>query len=79
MSLTVGEILKAVRDSRRVSSRQVSHDAGLSPTYLSKVERGAMEPSLQAFARIATVLELNDAEIALAVRLHAAHARGGQE
>lgn len=62
-----------MRDARGLSARQVSSAAGLSPTYVSKVERGAMEPSLSAFSRLAMVLDLNDAEVAMVVRIHAAN------
>lgn len=69
--ITLGEAIRFARERKGVSARQVSQEAGLSPTYVSKVERGDMEPSLKAFGRIAIVLGLSDVEVNLLVRLHA--------
>jgi transcriptional regulator with XRE-family HTH domain len=53
---------------RGLSARALSDQAGLSPSYVSKVESG-LEPSLKAFARIADVLDLNIHEIRFLMRL----------
>ena len=71
MKLTLGEGIRYLREKKGLSARQVSAAAGLSATYVSKVERGAMEPSLKAFGRIAAALDMSDAEANLLVRLHA--------
>jgi len=71
LKLTLGKGIQFLREKKGLSARQVSAAAGLSATYVSKVERGVMEPSLKAFGRIATALEMTDAEANLLVRLHA--------
>lgn len=60
-----------MRENRDLSARQVSELAGLSPSYVSKVESGEVSPSLKAFAKIAQALELNNAEVAALCRLAA--------
>jgi len=71
LKLTLGEGIQFLREKKGLSARQVSAAAGLSATYVSKVERGMMEPSLKAFGKIATALSMTDAETNLLVRLHA--------
>lgn len=64
----LGSLLRQVRLQRGLSARALSDLAGLSPSYISKVE-GGLEPSLRAFAQIADVLELNIHEIRLLMYL----------
>lgn len=45
-----------------MSARQLSESSGLSASYVSKLERGELDPSLKAFARIAKVLEMSTPE-----------------
>lgn len=64
-------LLRFARERVGMSARQLSAAAGLSPSYVNKIENGAM-PSLQAFARLARAAQLSDAEVAFAVRVYAA-------
>jgi len=52
-----------------MSARSLSQAAGLSPSYVSKVEAGTMEPSFRAFCRIAGVLDMSDAEVLFVVKM----------
>ena len=67
-SLTVSDILKAARLNRGWSARQLSELADLSPSYVSKVESGRINPSLEAFGRLVRLLDFNDTEIAFIVK-----------
>lgn len=62
------ELLKQARTNKKLSARHLSLAAGLSPSYVSKVEAGEIEPSLKAFNSIASVLKLTDVEILFIVR-----------
>jgi transcriptional regulator with XRE-family HTH domain len=62
-------LLRFSRERVGMSARQLSAAAGLSPSYVNKVEAGTM-PSLQAFAKLAKAAEMTDAEIAFAVRMY---------
>jgi len=61
--LTFATALTTLRKSRGYSARRLSLAAGLSESYVGKVESGRMEPSFRAFCAIAHVLQLNAREI----------------
>lgn len=76
--VTVGSIVRAVRRAKGISARDLSLQAGLSESYVGKLESGSLEPSLSAFARIATELHLTPAEIHTIVLLQAHQTRGSR-
>lgn len=49
--------VRAWREHRGVSLRRLAAAAGLSPSYLSEIERGAKPGSLDAMRRLAAALE----------------------
>jgi transcriptional regulator with XRE-family HTH domain len=55
--------LKLLREKKGISARTLSVSAGLSSSYVSKVEAGALEPSFSAFCRMAKVLGMTTSEI----------------
>lgn len=59
----LAEAVQLQRTKRGFSARALSLEAGLSPSYVGKLEAGEIEPSVKAFARIAKVLGMNQAEI----------------
>ena len=59
--------IKNLRQKRKVSARNLSIKAGLSSSYVSKVENGEIEPSFKAFAKIATALDMTTLEIMFCV------------
>lgn len=67
--VNVANAIRFLRQKRKMSARALSQAAGLSPSYVSKVEAGELEPSFRAFSRIARVLQMTDAEIVFLVRL----------
>ena len=67
--VNVANAIRFLRTKRKMSARSLSQAAGLSPSYISKVEAGELEPSFKAFSRIADVLKMTDAEIVFLVRL----------
>ena len=61
---------RALREERLSSGKRlvdVAEDAGVSPQYLSEVERGLKDPSSELLAAIAGALGLSVAEIATRV------------
>lgn len=61
--IALGSALKALREQRtRLSARALSLNAGLSESYLGKVESGLVEPSFKAFAKIAVELRMKPGE-----------------
>lgn len=61
--LSLGDYIKAYREARGLSQRQLSLASDLSPSYVSKIEAGESEPSFRAFSRLAKTLGFTNAEI----------------
>ena len=68
----VGEQLRGIRGDRGETLRDVAKRAGVSPQYLSEIERGGKEPSSEILAAIGASLDttLLDLTIGVAERLH---------
>lgn len=56
----IGDRLRAEREARQLSVRRVAGDLGVSPSYLSKVERGEETPSEGFIGQIARYYGLNE-------------------
>jgi transcriptional regulator with XRE-family HTH domain len=69
-TINLASAIKFLRTKKGISARAVSIGAGLSPSYVGKVEAGVLNPSFDAFCAIAEVLAMTDAEILLLVHLH---------
>jgi transcriptional regulator with XRE-family HTH domain len=50
--------VKAVRTSQGLTQEEVAARAGLHPTYISDIERGARNPSWDAVARLAEGMDV---------------------
>ena len=57
--------VRYAREKKHLSARSLSLLAGLSPSYVGKLESGEIEPSVRAFAKIALSLEMSAQEIFL--------------
>jgi transcriptional regulator with XRE-family HTH domain len=60
--------IRVLRAEQGISARKLAALAGLSPSYVSKVEAGQIEPSFRGFSAIATVLRMSQAEIMFLVQ-----------
>lgn len=67
--LSLSEGIKYIRKRKNMSARAVSLAAGLSPSYVSKVEKEEIQPSISSFYRICQVIEATDKEIVFLLRL----------
>lgn len=56
--LRIGKRILELRHAHRYSLRDLARMSGLSPSFLSQVERGRGEPSISALKRIASALEV---------------------
>jgi transcriptional regulator with XRE-family HTH domain len=52
--------LRAVRIARGMSLRETARRARIDPAHLSRVERGERQPSIDALARLAEALGLDE-------------------
>lgn len=64
----LAEMLRGFRVQRGLSKVGLSRMAGLSASYVGKLEAGNIDPSLRAFAAIALALELTSHEVFFCVR-----------
>lgn len=69
--LSLGDFIRHARESKGLSQRRLSLNAGLSPSYVGKIEAGENEPSFRAVAKLAIELGLNAREVFLLVRREA--------
>lgn len=70
--LTLGQAIRTLREQRTdLSARALSAASGLSPSYVSKVESGEIEPSFRVFAKLALALGMTTAEITFLLCLEA--------
>lgn len=56
-------LMKFLRERQGISARQLSSSAGLSASYVSKVESGAVLPTIQSFAKVIENLSVTDREL----------------
>jgi transcriptional regulator with XRE-family HTH domain len=67
--LSLSEGIRYLRKRKGMSARRVSLEAGLSSSYVSKVEKGEIEPSISSFYKICQVIEATDKEVVFLLKL----------
>jgi transcriptional regulator with XRE-family HTH domain len=55
--------LRRLRHAKGISQEGLAHEAGINRTYLSKLEKGVSYPGLEIIAKLASVLEVEPAEL----------------
>ncbi len=55
----LGEFIRDLRQSARISLRELADRAGVSNPYLSQIERGLRKPSAEVLAQIASALRVS--------------------
>jgi transcriptional regulator with XRE-family HTH domain len=55
--------LRRLRHAKGISQEGLAHEAGINRSYMSKLEKGASYPGLEIIAKLATVLEVEPAEL----------------
>ena len=55
--------LRRLRHAKGISQEELAHQAGINRSYMSKLEKGASYPGLEIIAKLATVLEVEPAEL----------------
>ena len=61
--IDLGPRLRTLRRSRHLTLRSVAHEAGITESFLSQVERGVASPSIATVQRIARALGLSIADL----------------
>jgi transcriptional regulator with XRE-family HTH domain len=55
--------LRRLRHARGLSQEALAHDAGVNRSYMSKLEKGASYAGLEIIGKLATVLQVDPAEL----------------
>jgi transcriptional regulator with XRE-family HTH domain len=55
--------LRRLRHAKGISQEDLAHEAGVNRSYMSKLEKGVSYPGLEIIAKLATVLEVEPAEL----------------
>ena len=66
----LGEHLRSLRRERGETLAETAGRAGVSPQYLSEMERGVKEPSSEMIAAVAGALEVTLVDVATAIADH---------
>ena len=61
-------LMKFLRERSDISARHLSETSGLSLSYISKMEKGTVTPTVSVFAKIIKNLNVTDAEILYILR-----------
>jgi transcriptional regulator with XRE-family HTH domain len=69
-SVCTSSPLRAVRTAKGMTLRTTAQRSGIDPGYLSKVERGQKQLSIESLYRLAVVLELGELAALLKPHLH---------
>jgi transcriptional regulator with XRE-family HTH domain len=59
----IGRKIKQVRKQKRLGQVEVAVDAGINPSYYSKIERGEVNPSLKIIHSIVKSLGVKSSDI----------------
>ena len=59
----IGNNLKRIRNKKKLKQVEVAVDAGVNPSYYSKIERGKVNPSLEKVYRIIKALKVDSSDI----------------
>jgi len=59
----LGVAIKTQRTSLGISQEELAHRAGLHRTYISDLERGARNPSIESIEKIARALQISLAKL----------------
>ena len=55
--------LRRLRHAKELSQEDLAHVAGVNRSYMSKLEKGSSYPGLEIIGKLATVLEVEPAEL----------------
>lgn len=58
-----GEVLKKYREERKISQEALAWDAGISRTYVSRLESGIRQPTITTLFGLAQALKVSPAEL----------------
>lgn len=67
---TVGETIKSIRKSRKISQEVLSGLAGIARTHLTMIERGTKQANFATICKIANALGMKPSELVQKIEEH---------
>jgi len=62
-SAKLGNNLRRIRETKKMSQGDVMRKMGCSRSYVSNIENGKTNPTLETISKLATVLDVNTTEL----------------
>ncbi len=59
----IGARIKELRKSRHLTQEQLAEKVGINPKYVSSIERGKENPTLETFIKVAKTLDVSIGEL----------------
>lgn len=59
----IGKNIKRARENRKLNQIEVAVEAGVNPSYYSKIERGEVNPSIDKIYKVIKALRIRSDEI----------------
>ena len=79
-AIALGNVLRNVRKARKLTQEALAFESGVNRTYLSQIERGLQNPTIETLFRLTHALKVPAADIIHSVEDEVAGARGdGQD
>jgi transcriptional regulator with XRE-family HTH domain len=72
----IGAAIRSLRKERKLSQRRLAEAMGTARSYISKLERGLLVPSLQTLERATSALGIDIADLFLRLRRRSSHLGG---
>lgn len=69
-SVTLGDIIKWKRKEKSISNISLAKDISVSNSYIYKLEKNEIIPSLKIFSKLCGILDFSDSEIVWVVRIY---------
>lgn len=60
---TIGKKLMSLRKAKKLSLKQLGNETGLSPDYISKVEKGEIMPPVAVLLQLSRAMEIDSSEL----------------
>ena len=60
----LGQVIRELREERKLTQEAVAHAAGVHPTWVSRLESGSLNPSWGMISRVAAALGVEVSELA---------------
>lgn len=61
--MTVGERIRAIRESKGIAQCKLANDIHISPSFLNRIEKGSSVPSLECVCNVAKALQVTPQEV----------------